>query len=132
MDLHSIVRSRIDMAAAIDLDPEHDAALAARLDDPQEVLAVILDPKRRGTLYPYLHRLRDLAPVLRTDQATGRPAWVVTRYADVRAALSILMCAATPEAPRCSTWVRRGSISSTCNAIRCSFSRLPSTIMSGC
>ena len=66
---------------------EHDQSIAAALDDPQEILRLILDPTRRGTLYPYLHRLRDTAPVLRTDQATGRPAWVLTRHADIRLAL---------------------------------------------
>jgi len=66
---------------------EHDRAIAARLDDPEEVLMIILDPKRRGSLYPYLHRLRSLAPILRTEQATGRPAWVLTGYDAVRTAL---------------------------------------------
>jgi cytochrome P450 len=66
---------------------DRDTAVAAAQDDPEEILGIILDPKRRGTLYPYLHRLRELAPVLRTDQATGQPAWVVTSYADVRHAL---------------------------------------------
>ena len=68
-------------------DSQHDAAIASQLDDPEEVLTLVLDPKRRGSLYPYLHRLRQLAPILRTEQVTGRPAWVLTRYADVRAAL---------------------------------------------
>ncbi|MEE8166309.1 MAG: cytochrome P450 [Myxococcota bacterium] len=68
-------------------DSQHDAAIALQLDDPEEVLTLVLDPKRRGSLYPYLHRLRQLAPILRTEQVTGRPAWVLTRYADVRAAL---------------------------------------------
>jgi len=66
---------------------EHDQSIAAALDDPQEILRIILDPARRGTLYPYLHRLRETAPILRTDQATGRPAWVLTRHADIRLAL---------------------------------------------
>ena len=34
---------------------EHDQSIAAALDDPQEILRLILDPTRRGTLYPYLH-----------------------------------------------------------------------------
>ena len=44
---------------------------------------------RHGCFYghPYLHRLREVGPILRTDQATGRPAWVLTRYADIREAL---------------------------------------------
>lgn len=67
-----------------DIDPNRDAALAAEIDDPEQVLDAILDPKRRGSLYPYLHRLRALAPTLRTDRVSGRPAWVLTRHADVR------------------------------------------------
>ena len=66
---------------------ERDAALAAELRDPEQVLAAILDPKRRGTLYPYLHRLRRLAPMLRTEQLSGKPTWVLTRYSDVREVL---------------------------------------------
>ena len=75
------------MSTCPEIDPERDVAVASELRDPQEILAVILDPKRRGSLYPYLHRLREVGPILRTDQATGRPAWVLTRYADVREAL---------------------------------------------
>lgn len=70
-----------------EIDAERDAALAAEMDDPEQVLDAILDPKRRGSLYPYLHRLRALAPILRTDRVSGRPAWVLTRHADVRQAL---------------------------------------------
>jgi cytochrome P450 len=66
---------------------ESDTALAAALRDPEEVLALILDPKRRGSLYPFFHRLRELSPVHPTEQATGKPAWVLTRYDDVRHAL---------------------------------------------
>jgi cytochrome P450 len=64
-----------------------DSALAASLDDPEELLALILDPRRRGSLYPFFHRLRELSPVHPTEQATGKPAWVLSRYADVRHAL---------------------------------------------
>ncbi len=75
------------MSSPLDPQLEHDTRVASRLDDPEELLTLVLDPKRRGTLYPYLHRLRALSPVLRTEQVTGRPAWVVTRYAEVRDAL---------------------------------------------
>jgi len=75
------------MSPALELDLARDAARAAELRDPEQVLGAILDPKRRGSLYPWLHRLRELEPVLRTEQATGRPAWVLTRHADVREAL---------------------------------------------
>jgi cytochrome P450 len=63
---------------------ERDVAIASTLDDPEEALGVVLDPKRRGSLYPYLHRLRELAPVFRTDQVAGRPSAIVTSYAGVR------------------------------------------------
>jgi cytochrome P450 len=53
----------------------------ASLVDPDETFAVILDPKRRGELYPYLNRLRELAPLHRTEALHGRPAWLVTTFA---------------------------------------------------
>ena len=75
------------MSAAPEAQATRDLALASQLRDPQQILAAILDPERRGSLYPYLHRLREVEPILHTDQATGRPAWVLTRHADVREAL---------------------------------------------
>ncbi|MCP4908000.1 MAG: cytochrome P450 [bacterium] len=72
------------MTEMSEADRARDTAIAADLEDPHEILALILDPKRRGTLHPYLHRLREVAPILHTDQATGRPAWVLTRYAEIR------------------------------------------------
>ncbi|MCH2172562.1 cytochrome P450 [Myxococcota bacterium] len=68
------------MEAPLELD-------ANTLDDPGEILAIISDPERRGALYPYLHRLRSLAPCFHTDQLTGSPAWLLTRHADVRTVL---------------------------------------------
>jgi len=70
-----------------EIDAARDAALAAEVSDPERILEAILDPKRRGSLYPWLHRLRALSPRLRTDMISGKPAWVLTRYADVREAL---------------------------------------------
>ena len=52
------------------------------LDDPAEVFAAILDPARRGALYPWYHRLRALAPVHRDETLLGRRAWVLSRFAD--------------------------------------------------
>ncbi len=75
------------MHSSPELEFERDTALAAELRDPERVLAAILDPKRRGSLYPYLHRLRALAPMLRTHQISGKPTWVLTRYADIREVL---------------------------------------------
>ncbi len=76
------------MSSAPGLDLASDSAIASEQSDPEEILSIILDPKRRGSLYPYLHRLREVGPILRTEQATGRPAWVLTRYADIRDVLS--------------------------------------------
>jgi cytochrome P450 len=67
--------------------PEPLAAPPDALSDPEEVLAIILDPDRRQDLYPYYHRLRALAPVHRTEQFAHRRAVVLTRHADVQAAL---------------------------------------------
>jgi cytochrome P450 len=75
------------MTMTPELDRKRDVALAAELSNPELVLEAILDPKRRGSLYPFLHRLRTLAPRLRTDMISGKPAWVLTRHADVREAL---------------------------------------------
>ena len=72
------------MSSSREADVERDVALASELRDPEQILAVILDPRRRGSLYPYLHRLRALAPILRTEQVAGKPTWVLTRYADIR------------------------------------------------
>lgn len=57
------------------------------LEDPGEILAIISDPARRGALYPYLHRLREVAPRFHTDALTGSPAWLLTRHADIREVL---------------------------------------------
>ena len=64
-----------------------DAAIAADMADPEALLTRILDPALRGSLYPFLHRLREVAPRLRTDRVTGRPAWVLTRHAVIEAIL---------------------------------------------
>ena len=52
----------------------------ATLSDPDEVLGIILDPARRGSLYPFLHRLRSLAPLHPTGLFPNERAWVVTSY----------------------------------------------------
>ncbi|MBY0400653.1 cytochrome P450 [Myxococcota bacterium] len=67
-----------------DRDFARDAALAREMDRPDQVLGAILDPSRRGSLYPFLHRLRALAPAYRTEALSGKPTWVLTRYNDVR------------------------------------------------
>ena len=47
-----------------------------------EVFAEILDPDRRGDLYPHYHRLRALAPIHEDETLLGRRAWVLTRFED--------------------------------------------------
>ena len=58
------------------------------LSDPERVLEVILDPRQRGELYPYLARLQALAPRHRSSALHGRPAWILTRFDDALEVLS--------------------------------------------
>jgi cytochrome P450 len=53
-------------------------------DDPNDVLAEILVPETRGELYPLYHRLRELAPVWKTD-VVGLPpgTWALSSFAAV-------------------------------------------------
>ena len=51
-------------------------------DDPEEIIARIFDPQRRGALYPLYHRLRAVAPVHRTEHPAMRGVWFVTRFPD--------------------------------------------------
>lgn len=84
-----------------------------------------MDPADGLLDHPYdvYRRLRDTAPVHRIAGPDGTPAWIVTRYDDVRAALadprlSLDKRYATagtykgsrchpPSTPTCSTWIRR-------------------------
>jgi len=50
------------------------------IDDPAEIFAAILDPARRGALYPLHHRLRTLAPVHSDESLLGRRAWVISNF----------------------------------------------------
>jgi cytochrome P450 len=54
-------------------------------DDPEELVACIFDPERRGELYPLYHRLRAVAPVHRTGDAHMRGVWLVSRFTDAMA-----------------------------------------------
>jgi len=58
------------------------------LTDPVEILDVILDPRRRGSLYPYFKRMREVEPVHATEVLHGRPGWVITAYPEARRLLS--------------------------------------------
>jgi len=71
------------MTEGVDQQPD-----PASLSDPAEVVEVILDPRRRGELYPYLNRLRELEPIHRSEALHGRPAWLITSFADSLAVLS--------------------------------------------
>ena len=59
----------------------------SELDDANEVFAAILDPERRGTLYPLYQQLREIAPVYPTELLNNDRAWVFTRYRDIDAIL---------------------------------------------
>ena len=80
------------MAHAISLDLQDrfcfDGPDPASLETGEAALSVILDPRQRGELYPYLRRLQELEPRLRSDALHGRPAWLLTRHADAVAVLS--------------------------------------------
>jgi cytochrome P450 len=54
-------------------------------DDPEEIVAWLFDPERRGELYPLYHQLRRVAPVHRTDDPHMRGVWLVSRFADAMA-----------------------------------------------
>jgi cytochrome P450 len=62
---------------------EAQVAHAKSIRDPKDVLTTILNPEQRGTLYPYFHRLRKLAPVHPTDQLGPNRKWVLTGYDDM-------------------------------------------------
>jgi pimeloyl-[acyl-carrier protein] synthase len=51
-------------------------------DDPDEVMAALVDPGRRGELYPLYHQLRRLAPVHRNRPSVLHGAWSFTRFED--------------------------------------------------
>ncbi|TML12899.1 MAG: cytochrome P450 [Actinobacteria bacterium] len=61
-----------------------DARTASNLvpADPEEILACVFDPHRRGELYPLYHALRDVAPVHRTRHRNLKDVWVVSRFDD--------------------------------------------------
>jgi len=59
-----------------------DWAPAGLPDDPDEVIAALLDPARRGEVYPLYRRLRELAPVHRNPPEVFGGAWTFTQYAE--------------------------------------------------
>jgi cytochrome P450 len=50
--------------------------------DPDEILAWLVDPNRRGELYPLYHQLRRVAPVHQCQPSLFHGAWTVSRFAD--------------------------------------------------
>jgi len=48
--------------------------------DPEELVASIMDPARRGELYPLYHRLREVAPVHHSSNPALHGAWAITRF----------------------------------------------------
>lgn len=55
--------------------------------DPEAIVADIIDPDRRGEIYPLYRRLRQVAPVHRTASPVFHGGWILTRYADGNAVL---------------------------------------------
>jgi len=55
--------------------------------DPDEVMAWIVDPARRGELYPLYAQLRRIAPVHRCPPELFHGAWMITRFDDAEALL---------------------------------------------
>ena len=51
-------------------------------DEPDELVALITDPARRGELYPLYHQLRRVAPVHRNRPDVFHGAWTFTRFKD--------------------------------------------------
>jgi cytochrome P450 len=62
---------------------ERPAAAPTIPDDPEEIVACIFDPSRRGELYPLYHALRAVAPVHRTAHPALRDVWMISRFDDV-------------------------------------------------
>ena len=50
--------------------------------DPHEIMNWIVDPVRRGELYPLYHQLRRVAPVHKCRPELFHGAWIFTRFAD--------------------------------------------------
>lgn len=57
------------------------------ISDPTALLAGVLEPERRLDHYAWLHRLREVAPVLRTEGLLVSQGYVLTRYDDIRGVL---------------------------------------------
>jgi cytochrome P450 len=54
-------------------------------DDPDEIIDWLLDPKKRGELYPLYHQFRRVAPIHRNRPAVLHGGWTFARFADADA-----------------------------------------------
>ncbi len=54
-------------------------------DDPDEVIDQLMDPSRRGEVYPLYHQLRRVAPVHKCRPEMLHGSWIVTRFDDTDA-----------------------------------------------
>jgi cytochrome P450 len=54
-------------------------------EDPDEVIDQLMDPYRRGEVYPLYHQLRRIAPVHKCRPEVLHGSWIATRFADVDA-----------------------------------------------
>lgn len=50
--------------------------------EAEDLFARVLDPARRGDLYPLYHALRKVAPIFPDETLLGRRAWVFSRFED--------------------------------------------------
>jgi cytochrome P450 len=50
--------------------------------DPDEIMSWLVDPSRRGELYPLYHQLRRVAPVYKNRPEMFHGAWTFTRFAE--------------------------------------------------
>ena len=50
--------------------------------DPAEVMACLVDPERRGEVYPLYHQLRRLAPMYKNRPEVLHGALAITRFSD--------------------------------------------------
>src|SRR5262249_56172101 len=53
--------------------------------DPDEIVAAIMDPLKRGELYPLYHQLRRVAPVHRNRPEMLHGGWTFARFAEADA-----------------------------------------------
>jgi len=51
-------------------------------DGPDEIMGWLVDPVRRGELYPLYRRLREVAPVYKNRPELFHGAWTFTRFAE--------------------------------------------------